>query len=231
MTQTLNGITVNKLTLAQYKSAKASSSLKANEVYVISDIDEQLENLLVYKESLDVNNPIILRSLESGLYKIYGYFKYNSNQSGISGVDPFAYVIIEKGSSLSYATIIDTTKAVRYSITDTTYQDLDDTGWINLAYVSGYSAGTATQLQYRCKNNMVTIRGGATGTFASGSYVTVNKDLLPSKYRPQKTTRGGAMGASMRPCGFEVNVDGTIKLGSNLTTMPSWIAFCVTYPI
>lgn len=65
----------------------------------------------------------------------------------------------------------------------------------------------------------------------SGSYVTVNKDLLPSKYRPQKTTRGGAMGASMRPCGFEVNVDGTIKLGSNLTTMPSWIAFCVTYPI
>ena len=203
MSQTLNGITVNKLTLAQYKSAKASSSLNTNEVYVISDIDEQLENLLVYKESLDVNNPIILRSLESGLYKIYGYFKYNSNQTGISGVDPFAYVIIEKGSSLSYATIIDTTKAVRYSITDTTYQDLDDTGWIG---------------------------GGATGTFASGSYVTVNKDLLPSKYRPQKTTRGGAMGASMRPCGFEVNVDGTIKLGSNLTTMPSWIAFCVTYP-
>lgn len=186
MSQTLNGITVNKLTLAQYKSAKASSSLNTNEVYVISDIDEQLENLLVYKESLDVNNPIILRSLESGLYKIYGYFKYNSNQTGISGVDPFAYVIIEKGSSLSYATIIDTTKAVRYSITDTTYQDLDDTGWIDLAYVSGYSAGTATQLQYRCKNNMVTIRGGATGTFASGSYVTVNKDLLPSKYRPQK---------------------------------------------
>lgn len=96
MSQTLNGITVNKLTLAQYKSAKASSSLNTNEVYVISDIDEQLENLLVYKESLDVNNPIILRSLESGLYKIYGYFKYNSNQTGISGVDPFAYVIIEK---------------------------------------------------------------------------------------------------------------------------------------
>ena len=47
MSQTLNGITVNKLTLAQYKSAKASSSLNTNEVYVISDIDEQLENLLV----------------------------------------------------------------------------------------------------------------------------------------------------------------------------------------
>ena len=87
MSQTLNGITVNKLTLAQYKSAKASSSLKTNQVYVISDIDEQLENLLVYKESLDVNKPIILRNLESGLYKIYGYFKYNSNQTGISGVD------------------------------------------------------------------------------------------------------------------------------------------------
>ena len=59
MSQTLNGITVNKLTLAQYKSAKASSSLNTNEVYVISDIDEQLENLLVYKESLDVNYPLI----------------------------------------------------------------------------------------------------------------------------------------------------------------------------
>ena len=231
MAQTLNGITVNKLTLAQYKTAKASSLLKTNEVYVISDIDEQLEDIIIYKESLDVNNPIILRNLDSGLYKIYGYFKYNSSQSGISGVDPFAYVIVEKASSQSNVTIIDTTKVERYSITNTTYQDLDDTGWIDLSYVSGYSAGTATQLQYRCKNNEVTIRGGATGTFASGSYVTVNKDLLPSKYRPQKTTRGGAMGASMKPCGFEVNVDGTIKLGSNLTSMPSWIAFCVTYPI
>lgn len=83
MAQTLNGATINKLTLAQYKSAKASNLLKANELYVISDIDEQLDSLLTYKESLNVKSPIILRNLNSGLYKIKGYFKCNSNQSGI----------------------------------------------------------------------------------------------------------------------------------------------------
>ena len=78
MAQTLNGATINKLTLAQYKSAKASNLLKANELYVISDIDEQLDSLLTYKESLNANSPIILRNLNSGLYKIKGYFKCNS---------------------------------------------------------------------------------------------------------------------------------------------------------
>lgn len=229
--QTINNVTVNKLTLAQYKTAKASNLLNDNEVYVLSDIDEQLDNIIEYKESLDVNNPIILRNLDSGIYKIYGYFRYYESQSGISGVDPFAYVIIEKGTSLSYATVISTNSSNKYKITDTTYEDLDDTGWIDLAYKTGFSAGTATKLQYRYKNGFVTIRGGATGTFTSGSYVTVNQDLIPSQYRPRLTTRGGAMGSSMKPCGYEVNVDGTIKLGSNLSSMPSWIAFCITYPI
>lgn len=226
--QQVSGVIANKLTLEQYRELKESNQLQTNESYIINDIDEQVP---IYKESLDVNNPIILRSLESGIYKIYGYFKYNSSQSGISGVDPFAYLIVEKGTSYSYVTIISTNEANRYKITDSTYEDLEDTGWIDLSYVSGYTAGTATQLQYRFKNGFVTIRGGATGTFTSGSYTTVNSDLLPSKYRPLKTTRGGAMGSSMKPCGFEVNVDGTIKLGSNMTSMPSWIALCVTYPI
>lgn len=224
----VSGVIVNKLTLSQYRELKNNNQLQTNESYVINDIDEQLP---IYKESLDVNNPIILRSLESGLYKIYGYFRYYENQSGISGVDPFAYLIVEKVTSYSYVTIISTNEAKRYKITDSTYEDLEDTGWIDLSYVSGYTAGTATQLQYRCKNNEVTIRGGATGTFTSGAYVTVNSELLPSKYRPKKVTRGGAMGSSMKPCGFEINTDGTIKLGSNMTSMPSWIALCVTYPI
>lgn len=229
--ETINNVIINKLSLAQYKSAKDSNLLKSDEVYVINDIDEQLENIVKYRESLNANSPIIIRDLESGFYRIYGYFKYNSNQSGISGADPFAYVVVEKSSTITYATIITSNGYTKYKITDTTYENLDDTDWIDLAYKSGYSAGTATKLQYRYKNGFVTIRGGATGTFASGSYVTVNADLIPAQYRPKLTTRGGAMGTSMRPCGFEVNVDGTIKLGSNLTSMPSWIAFCVTYPI
>lgn len=226
--QEVNSVIINKLTLDQYRELKEEGQVKANESYVITDIDEQIP---IYKESLDVNNPIILRNLNTGIYKIYGYFKYNLNQSGISGADPFAYLIVEKGSSYSYVAIVSTNETIRYKITDSTYENVDDTGWIDLSYVNGYTAGTATQLQYRCKNGVVTIRGGATGSFTSGAYVTVNSDLIPSRYRPLKTTRGGAMGSGMKPCGFEINADGTIKLGSNMTSMPSWIALCVTYPI
>lgn len=224
----VKGVTINKLTLSKYRELKQNNQLETNESYVITDIDDYTP---IYKESSDTNNPIILRNLETGLYKIYGYFKYYSSYSGISGVDPFAYVIVEKSSSYSYVTIVSTNDCKKYKITDSNYEDLDDTGWINLSYVSGFSAGTATQLQYRYKNGFVTIRGGATGTYTSGAYVTINSTLIPSKYRPKLTTRGGAMGASMRPCGFEINVDGTIKLGTNSSTMPGWIALCVTYPV
>lgn len=226
--QQVNGVIINKLTIEQYRELKENSQLGTNESYVVTDIDEQVP---IYKESLDVSNPIILRNLDSGVYKIYGYFRYYSGQSGISGVEPFAYIIVEKQTSYSYVTIVSSNSTQRVKIADSKYEDVDDTGWIDLSYVSGYTAGTATQLQYRCKNREVTIRGGATGTFTSGAYTTVNSELLPSQYRPLKTTRGGAMGSSMKPCGFEINVDGTIKLGSNMTSMPSWIALCVTYPI
>lgn len=222
------GIVANNLTLEQYREQKGNNQLVDTQSYIITDIDEYTYK---YIENLDSSNPIILRNLDTGIYKIYGYFRYYSTQSGISAVDPFALVIAEKGSAYSYVTVISSNSSNKYKITDSSYEDLDDTGWINLSYVSGFSAGTATQLQYRYKNGFVTIRGGATGKYTSGSYVTVNSTLIPSKYRPKLTTRGGAMGASMRPCGFEVNVDGTIKLGTNSSTMPSWIALCVTYPV
>ena len=39
---TTNNVVINKLTLAQYKSLKASNQINANEVYSISDLDEHL---------------------------------------------------------------------------------------------------------------------------------------------------------------------------------------------
>lgn len=122
----VNGVTINKLTLSKYRELKNSNSLSKNESYVITDIDEQLP---IYKASEDTSNPIILRNLNTGIYKIYGYFKYYSSQSGISGVDPFAYVIVEKGTSYSYVTIISSNSSKRYKITNSSYEDLDDSGW------------------------------------------------------------------------------------------------------
>lgn len=159
----VNGVTINKLTLSKYRELKESSQLVNSESYVITDLDEYI---YTYLESKDTNNPIILRNLDTGIYKIYGYFKYYSSYDGISAVDPFAYVIIEKGSSYSYVTVVSTNSTNRYKITDSSYEDLDDTGWIALnSYIS-----------YRKIGNQVYIHGSATTSNTSGT--------LPSGYRP-----------------------------------------------
>lgn len=118
----INGVTINKLSLEKYRELKNNSSLETNESYVITDIDEQVP---VYKKSLDTSNPIILRNLDTGIYKIYGYFKFYSSYSGISAADPFAYAIVEKGTSYSYVTVLSSNSANRYKITDTNYEDLN----------------------------------------------------------------------------------------------------------
>ena len=163
--QDYKGVVANKVTLEKYRELKSTNQLVDTQIYNISDIDEQVP---IYKESLDTNNPIILRNLNTGIYKMYGYFKYYSSQSGISGVDPFAYVIIEKGSSYSYTIIISTNATHSYKITDNSYQDLDDSGWIALnQYIS-----------YRKIGNEVYINGSATTSNTLGT--------IPSGYRPLK---------------------------------------------
>ncbi len=108
-----------------------------------------------------------------------------------------------------------------------------DTGWIELPYDSGFTAGTAQQLMYRVKDGVCTIRGGATGTFTANAYTIVNKNKpLPAEYRPSVNVRSGACGSSATACIMEVNVDGTIKLGYDSTYgKPSWIAGIISYPI
>lgn len=111
--------------------------------------------------------------------------------------------------------------------------DKVDVPWTSITYASGFSAGTARQLQYCVRNGVVYWRGGATGTFPEGTYVIVaNIGIIPSAYRSAIDLRGGAVGTGMRPCGWELNTDGAIRMGwQALATAPSWIAFSCSYPL
>lgn len=241
MAQTLNGATINKLTLAQYKSAKASNLLKANELYVISDIDEQLDSLLTYKESLNVKSPIILRNLNSGLYKIKGYFKCNSNQSGISGVDPFAYVMIDKSSSVTYATVIDSSRTLRYSITNTTYQDLDDTGWIDATLTNDfipYANNSDNKPKYRKKNGVVYIRGCVSpSTELEASATGKVIFTLPTGYRTTYGIVKICQGSGKNVWCLAVNTNGTVTISRYGTTAnakvptTAWLPFEISFAI
>lgn len=116
-----------------------------------------------------------------------------------------------------------------------TYID-GDSGWTDLALASGYTAlGTGEVIQYRVKNGVVFYRGGATGSYPAGSYQTVvAPGGIPATYRPPANTyqRGGAMGTGLRPGGWEIGPDGSIKMGSGgLSAQPTWMAFSASYPI
>lgn len=108
-----------------------------------------------------------------------------------------------------------------------------DTGWVNITYSSGFSAGTAQQLQYRVRDGVMYLRGGATGTFTDASYTAVcPNNSIPTAYRPPFTIRGGACGSNARQAIYEINAtNGNVLLGYNGGTAPTWIAFTCAYPI
>lgn len=205
-----SGIVANKLTLEQYRNQKTNNQLVDTQSYIITDIDEYTYK---YKESLDTNNPIILRNLDTGIYKIYGYFKYFSSQSGISAVDPFAYVIVEKGSSYSYVTVISSNSANRYKITNSSYEDLDDSGWIKLNnYIS-----------YRKIRNQVYIHGSATTSNALGT--------LPSGYRPKYNHVFLIAGSGNYYAKARVTTAGVISILGSTGTSSTTYEFETSYPI
>ena len=221
----VNGVTINKLTLSKYRELKNSNSLSKNESYVITDIDEQLP---IYKASEDTSNPIILRNLNTGIYKIYGYFKYYSSQSGISGVDPFAYVIVEKGTSYSYVTIISSNSSKRYKITNSSYEDLDDSGWKNATLTSNFNAYSnisSNTPQYRKVGNIVEIRG------------VVSIFTLPTGYRPSNAIFEICQGSGKNVWLLTINSNGTVQFSrygtnANATARTSaWLCFNKTFTI
>jgi hypothetical protein len=109
----------------------------------------------------------------------------------------------------------------------------EDTGWVTMTLLSGFTSGTAQPLQYRVKRGIIYFRGGAAGTFTEGTYTDVTAaGAIPAAYRPSQVFRGGAVGTGMRPCGFELHTDGTVRLGwQALNTAPTWIALATSYPL
>lgn len=228
----VKGVTVNKLTLSKYRELKQNNQLETNESYVITDIDDYTP---IYKESSSTSNPIILRNLETGLYKIYGYFKYYSSYSGISGVDPFAYVIVEKGSSYSYVTVVSTNDCKRYKITNSSYEDLDDSGWTNVTLSSSFKAygnNSSNTPQYRKTGNVIEIRGIVSPkSDLAGSNTGVTIFTLPSGYRPTKTVYEICQGSGRNVWLLTINTNGTVQFSrygitANATANTSaWLCF------
>ena len=88
-----------------------------------------------------------------------------------------------------------------------------DTGWVNLSYIGGFTAGTPGQLAYRKIGPQVTIRGGATHPTA---YTTSSLEAvanLPSGIEPVSTVRLGKYGTSLRPAACEITSGGQILCG------------------
>ena len=232
----VNGVTINKLNLSKYRELKSNGQLATNESYVITDIDEQLP---IYKESLDNSKPIILRDLDTGIYKIYGFFKYYSSYSGISAVDPFAYVIVEKGLSYSYVTVIASNESHNYKITDSSYEDLNDSGWIEATLTSNFTNySTNTTPEYRKTGKQVEIRGVVKPTAtitASNTGVTIF--TLPEGYRPTKTVFEICQGSGRNVWLLNINTNGTVTISrygttSNIDiTASAWLCFNKTFLI
>lgn len=206
----IKGIIANKMTLEKYRELLANNELANEEIYSISDIEKYLPT---YKESLDTSNPIILRNLETGVYKIYGYFRYYATQSGISAVDPFAFIIIEKGSTYSYATIVSSNEVKRYKITDSSYEDLEDSGWIALnSYIS-----------YRKIRNVVYLKGSVTTTNATGT--------MPSGYRPLNNHVFLIAGSGTYYAKARVTNAGVVSILGGTGTSTTTYEFVTSYPI
>lgn len=226
----IDGVTINKLTLSKYRELKEANQLVNNESYVITDIDEQVP---IYKESSSSTNPIILRDLETGLYKIYGYFRYYSSYSGISAVDPFAYLIVEKGSSFSYVTVIASNEVHRYKITDSAFEDLDDTGWKEAALTSEFTNyATNTTPEYRKVGNCVEIRGCVKPTntiTASANGITMF--TLPTGYRPSKDVLEICQGSGRNIWLLTIKTTGLVTISRYGTTSAidiptsAWLSF------
>lgn len=239
--QEVSGAIINKLTLAQYRELKANDQLQTNESYVITDLDEQLDNLIIYKESLDVNNPIILRNLPDGFYKLYGYIRYFENQSGIAGADPFVLVSIAQGSDRTYAQIIDYNGNHNYEITDTEYINRTDTSWINATLTSNFSnygGLSSNQPQYRKCNGVVYIRGVLTPTTELTSSTSgITMFTLPSGYRPSRPIMRVCQGSGKNTWLLEVKTNGTVTLSRYGTTANTtlgtntWLPFDESFPI
>lgn len=96
-----------------------------------------------------------------------------------------------------------------------------DTGWKDVSYESGFTAGPPGQLQYRRIGNRLYLRGGVTGTIPTATYTLVA--TLPSEATPDTNYRLPATGSVGRVGLFEVLTDGRIQVCHSWDSPPSWM--------
>lgn len=206
----VKGVIANKMTLEKYRELKRNNELGYDEIYTPTDIDEYVH---IYKESLNTSNPIILRNLETGVYKIHGYFRYYSSQSGISAVDPFAFVIVEKGSTYSYVSILSSNSCKQYKITDTSCEDINDTGWVALT----------SKISYRKLNNVVYLKGSVTTSDTLGT--------MPTGFRPLNNHVFLIAGSGTYYAKARVTNAGVVSILGGTGTTSTTYEFVTSYPV
>lgn len=107
-----------------------------------------------------------------------------------------------------------------------------DTGWVDLSYASGFSAGDAGQLAYRVLNDVLYVRGGASrssGAFGTSNPVTDTP--IPEQYRPTLPVHGQARGEGDRLGHITISTTGHIALGrdSGFSSTVTWLRGSLSY--
>lgn len=111
----------------------------------------------------------------------------------------------------------------------------EDTGWINLVYTNGWTAGSGLQLQYRkvtlFGESFVYLRGGVDGTIPNdGVYRTICLGGLPIGVRPPTEIRFTGMGNSGRNIGWRITINGNIDIVNPPTgTSSTWASIYTSW--
>jgi hypothetical protein len=109
----------------------------------------------------------------------------------------------------------------------------DDTGWVNLAYQSGYTNANG-QAEYRQIGNRVWIEGAADRTAGDFTTTAVTVATIPAAARPENTQRYASYGTGGRLGRVEINTGGDINIAvPNLVNSPDepfgWLGISHTY--
>lgn len=101
-----------------------------------------------------------------------------------------------------------------------------DSGWVNMTYKSGFTAGTPGQLAYKVSNGTLYLRGGASGTFTPGAYMDVTSGLIPTRFRPADTTYMPAAGQGGNAAVSQITSAGQFRVvvPSAVSFTPGWVS-------
>lgn len=111
-----------------------------------------------------------------------------------------------------------------------------DTGWVDLAYAAGYTAGTPGQLAYRVLNGRLSFRGGAqktSGSFNAGTFENILAAPLAVNLRPGTNCHELNIGTGSRVAVTRVDTGGMLAMttANGVATGATWAATNLAYPL